>query len=110
MYGIHPVYLALLQKKRNTFQLFLRTSNEESWANGNTKRKEEIESIARAQGVQICNVDSKGMKYLAPGVVHQVNRNNFIYSLVGSSIFFPLLITSFLSQCVPFCVLFFKFN
>ncbi|KAG8190924.1 hypothetical protein JTE90_002533 [Oedothorax gibbosus] len=67
LYGIHPVYLALLQKKRSIFQLFLRTSNEESIANSNMMRKDEIEAMAKAQGIAVCHVHSKDMKYLAPG-------------------------------------------
>ncbi|KAG8172358.1 hypothetical protein JTE90_019320 [Oedothorax gibbosus] len=37
-------------------------------------RKGEIEAMAKAEGIAVCHVHSKDMKYLAPGMVHQAMK------------------------------------
>ena len=70
LFGVHPVHLALLQKKRTFYHLYTRedlVSNAE-----NTSEKGEIIKLARILNVPISFIDSKGLRILAPGAVHQV--------------------------------------
>ncbi|GFR23814.1 rRNA methyltransferase 1, mitochondrial [Trichonephila clavata] len=71
LYGIHPVYLALLGKKRQLFQLFIKVQEENFLRTEKNERLSKIDNIARTLEIPIHYVDSKVMNYLAPGAVHQ---------------------------------------
>lgn len=71
LFGIHPVYLALKQQKRQFFRLFLK--NEFTIAESCSKKdlKLEIEYLARENGVDIKKVSTRDLNCLAPNSVHQ---------------------------------------
>ncbi|GFX72928.1 rRNA methyltransferase 1, mitochondrial [Trichonephila clavipes] len=71
LYGIHPVYLALLEKKRQLFQLFIKVQEENCLKTEKNERLSKIDNIARTLEIPVHYVDSKVMNYLAPGAVHQ---------------------------------------
>lgn len=70
MFGVHPVYLALLQKKRTFYHLYAREDIDSSTENISQKR--EIIKLARILNIPISFIDSKGLKILVPGALHQV--------------------------------------
>ncbi|GFY46530.1 rRNA methyltransferase 1, mitochondrial [Trichonephila inaurata madagascariensis] len=71
LYGIHPVYLALLEKKRQLFQLFIKVQEENCLKTEKNERLSKIDNIAKTLEIPVHYVDSKVMNYLAPGAVHQ---------------------------------------
>ncbi|XP_055931544.1 rRNA methyltransferase 1, mitochondrial-like [Argiope bruennichi] len=71
LYGIHPVYLALLKRKRHLFQLFTRIYNETCFSLEKTERINKIEKLARTLGIPVYNLNRQEMEYLVPGSVHQ---------------------------------------
>ncbi|KFM72543.1 rRNA methyltransferase 1, mitochondrial, partial [Stegodyphus mimosarum] len=71
LFGIHPVYLALLQRKRIFYELFMRNCNNDSSDHENIQERQKIKALAMNLKVPISTVDSKDLKYLVPGAVHQ---------------------------------------
>ncbi|XP_035216521.1 rRNA methyltransferase 1, mitochondrial-like [Stegodyphus dumicola] len=71
LFGIHPVYLALLQRKRIFYQLFMRNCTNKSSDQENIQERQKIKALAINLKVPINTVDSKDLKYLVPGAVHQ---------------------------------------
>lgn len=71
LFGIHPVYLALKQRKRQFFQLFLK--NEFTMVKNCSKSdlKLKIEYLARENGVDIRRISTRDLNCLAPNSVHQ---------------------------------------
>lgn len=70
LFGIHPVYLALLLNKRTLYNLFIRKDTDSGTEDGSA-RKEEIFHLAKSLKIPISFIDSYGLKILAPGAVHQ---------------------------------------
>ncbi|GIX69480.1 rRNA methyltransferase 1, mitochondrial [Caerostris darwini] len=73
LYGTHPVYLALLQKKRDIYELFIRVNKGISVPAEKNIRMNKIEQLAKTLNIPICNLSSKEMENLAPGAIHQVS-------------------------------------
>lgn len=70
LFGVHPVYLALLQKKRKLYHLYTRDDINASTEDSDS-RKGEIIKLARLLNIPMSFLDSRGLRILAPGAVHQ---------------------------------------
>lgn len=71
LFGVHPVYLALQEKKRLFYHLYTH-DNLEFLEENNISRKREIIKLAQSMDIPVSFLDSRGLKILAPGAVHQV--------------------------------------
>ncbi|XP_042895275.1 rRNA methyltransferase 1, mitochondrial isoform X2 [Parasteatoda tepidariorum] len=71
LFGVHPVYLALLKNKRKFNQLFVTDNKIEENNSECVSHRTEIIKMARSLKIDIKNVISKDLRYLVPGAVHQ---------------------------------------